>query len=65
MRLAIEIKSNSIEVALCVFVVPRAVSRSGSVPQLKVPSFKSLSLKVFPPEAAYLLQVKYHFQKEN
>lgn len=48
-----ETKSNSIEVALNVFDIPSAFSRSGSVPQLSSPSFRILILFEFPPEKAF------------
>ena len=52
MVLEVEIKSNSIEVALSVLFIPKAVSKSGSVAQLSLPSFKALVLTVFPAEVA-------------
>ena len=50
--LDVEIKSNCIEVAFKVLSMPKAASKSGSVPQATVPSFKGLVFCVFPADVA-------------
>ena len=63
MTLEIDTKSNSIEVALSVFEIPKAVSKSGSVPQVVSPSFKILILVVFPAELALPVESIIPFSK--
>ena len=53
MRLEIEMKSNSMDVAFNVLEIPRAFSKSGSVPQFCSPSFNALAFTVFPAELAF------------
>ena len=58
-----ETKSNSIEVALSVLEIPKAVSRSGSVPQLGLPSLRVFVFNVFPPEFALPVEITIPFSK--
>ena len=58
-----EIKLNSIEVAFSVPVMPSAVSKSGSVPQLLFPSFKVAAFWLFPAELAFPVLKTIPFSK--